>query len=98
MEALVRVVSGAAAFDGVEVAVLGGVPQAWMGRPVVLPGRRLFLVPEDLTDHSGLVYRLAYQQRETRTCLKCHKEKMRRYRPEVLTNPNYWASEAIEED
>lgn len=34
----------------------------------------------------------------TRTCLKCHKEKMRGYRPEVLTDPNYWADEAIEED
>lgn len=34
----------------------------------------------------------------TRTCLKCHKDKMSHYRPEVLSNPNYWASEPIEED
>jgi len=34
----------------------------------------------------------------TRTCLKCHKEKMQRYRPDVLRDPNYWADEAIEED
>ena len=34
----------------------------------------------------------------TRTCLKCHKDKIQRYRPEVLTNPNYWHDEPIEED
>ena len=33
-----------------------------------------------------------------RTCAKCHREKMKGYRPEVLTNPNYWADEPIEED
>ena len=33
-----------------------------------------------------------------RTCAKCHKEKMSRYRPDVLTDSNYWADEAIEED
>lgn len=33
-----------------------------------------------------------------RTCDKCHVEKMATYRPEVLTDPNYWADEPIEED
>jgi len=33
-----------------------------------------------------------------RTCTKCHKAKMQRYRPDVLADPNYWADEAIEED
>lgn len=33
-----------------------------------------------------------------RTCAKCHVQAMRGYRPEVLTNPRYWADEAIEED
>lgn len=33
-----------------------------------------------------------------RTCVVCHNEKMSHYRPEVLTNPNYAACEAIEED
>jgi hypothetical protein len=33
-----------------------------------------------------------------RTCPKCHKEKMKKYRPDVLTDRNYWADEAIEED
>jgi hypothetical protein len=33
-----------------------------------------------------------------RTCDTCHDEKMARYRPEVLNNPNYEASEQIEED
>jgi len=33
-----------------------------------------------------------------RTCDRCHAAKMRGYRPEVLTDPNYEASEPIEED
>jgi hypothetical protein len=33
-----------------------------------------------------------------RTCSKCHREKMRGYRAEVLTNPNYDSDEQIEED
>jgi hypothetical protein len=33
-----------------------------------------------------------------RTCTKCHKEKMARYRPDVLTDPNYPADEPIEEE
>jgi hypothetical protein len=33
-----------------------------------------------------------------RTCFKCHRVKMKQYRREVLTNPNYAAVEAIEED
>jgi hypothetical protein len=32
------------------------------------------------------------------TCDKCHKEKMRDYRPEVLTDPNYECSEPVEEE
>jgi hypothetical protein len=31
-----------------------------------------------------------------RTCVKCHKKQMARYRPEVLSNPNYYCDEAIE--
>lgn len=31
-----------------------------------------------------------------RTCDKCHDEKMAKYRPEVLTNSDYEADEAIE--
>jgi hypothetical protein len=33
-----------------------------------------------------------------RTCSKCHRERMARYRPEVLTNANYEADEPIEDD
>jgi hypothetical protein len=33
-----------------------------------------------------------------RTCDKCHKTAMARYRPDVLTDSNYWADEPIEED
>ena len=29
---------------------------------------------------------------------KCHNEKMKKYRPDVLTDSNYWADEPIEED
>jgi hypothetical protein len=33
-----------------------------------------------------------------RTCSKCHARQMRRYRPDVLTDPDYWADEPIDED
>jgi hypothetical protein len=33
-----------------------------------------------------------------RVCVKCKREKLSRYRPDVLGDPNYWADEAIEED
>jgi hypothetical protein len=33
-----------------------------------------------------------------RTCRKCHVGKMKRYRPDVLTNPNYQCDEAIDPD
>lgn len=32
------------------------------------------------------------------SCDKCHREKMSRYRPDVLTDPNYWADEEIDGD
>ncbi|MCD9821152.1 hypothetical protein [Bradyrhizobium japonicum] len=31
-----------------------------------------------------------------RTCPKCHREKMHRYRPDVLSDPSYAAEEPIE--
>lgn len=31
-----------------------------------------------------------------RTCDDCHDAKMAKYRPEVLTDPEYWADEPIE--
>jgi hypothetical protein len=31
-----------------------------------------------------------------RTCSKCHAEKMKKYRPDVLSDSNYWADEPIE--
>ncbi len=33
-----------------------------------------------------------------RTCPDCHEKKMERYRPDVLTDPNYESYEPIEED
>jgi hypothetical protein len=33
----------------------------------------------------------------TYTCEKCEQEKLSQFRPDVLTDPNYWASEPIEE-
>lgn len=32
------------------------------------------------------------------TCTKCHKTKMSKFRPDVLTDPNYWADEDIDGD
>ena len=32
------------------------------------------------------------------TCHDCHTKKMKTYRPNVLTDPNYWADEQIEPD
>lgn len=34
----------------------------------------------------------------TRACSECRKEKLSKYRPEVLKNPNYAANESIEEE
>ena len=34
----------------------------------------------------------------TYTCPRCHSEKMRGYRDDVLTDPGYWADEPIDED
>ena len=31
-------------------------------------------------------------------CDICEKEKLSKYRPEVVTDPNYWASEFIDEE
>jgi len=34
----------------------------------------------------------------TYTCPACHAKKMAGYRQDVLTDPNYWADEPIDED
>jgi hypothetical protein len=34
----------------------------------------------------------------TYTCKECHKRKMEQYRPDVLSDANYWHDEAIDED
>jgi hypothetical protein len=31
-------------------------------------------------------------------CEKCEREKLSRYRPEVLTDPDYWHSEPIDDE
>jgi len=33
-----------------------------------------------------------------RVCDKCIKDRLAQYKPEILTNPNYWADEPIEEE
>jgi hypothetical protein len=33
-----------------------------------------------------------------RTCVKCHTKQMARYRPDVLSDPNYWTCEDVEAD
>ena len=32
------------------------------------------------------------------TCPVCEEKKLSQYRPDVLTDPNYWADEPIEEE
>lgn len=48
---------------------------------------------------SGLPSSIAYDARGIplgRTCNACHEKTMAKYRPEVLSNPNYDADEPIE--
>lgn len=33
-----------------------------------------------------------------RVCDKCREEKLSKYRPEVLTDSNYWTDEPVDED
>lgn len=50
---------------------------------------------------SGLPSHWAYDARNIplkRVCEKCEKEALKEYRPDVLTNPNYWTDEPIDED
>lgn len=50
---------------------------------------------------SGLPSRWQFDARGIelcRTCDKCHAQKMRGYRQDVLTNPNYQCDEQIESD
>lgn len=44
----------------------------------------------ELTDARGIYL--------TRVCSKCEETKTAQYRPDVLTDSNYWADEPIEED
>lgn len=48
---------------------------------------------------SGLEAELEYDARGIELgymCDKCRKEKMSHFRPDVLTDPNYWVDEPIE--
>ena len=50
---------------------------------------------------SGLPSQWQYDARGIelcRTCPTCHQRQMGRYRPEVLTDPNYEADEPIDEE
>ena len=33
-----------------------------------------------------------------RVCVKCEEQKMRSYRPDVLSDPQYWHDEPLDED
>jgi hypothetical protein len=46
--------------------------------------------PDDQHDARGIF--LCY------TCPKCEDEKLSRYRPDVLSDPNYWTDEPVEEE
>lgn len=50
---------------------------------------------------SGLERRAKYDARGIFLCYlcdKCEKHQLSRYRPDVLTDPNYWHDEPIDED
>ena len=50
---------------------------------------------------SGLVSEWQYDARGIelcKTCPKCHEQTMSRYRPDVLTDSNYWSDEPIDEE
>lgn len=50
---------------------------------------------------SGLERSAEYDARGiflTYVCEKCRKEKLSHFRPDVLTDPNYWHDEPIDED
>lgn len=60
-----------------------------MARPTVCPcGSGKY--PEANFDARGIF--LCY------ACIKCEREKLKGYRAEVLTDPNYEATEAIDDD
>ena len=55
----------------------------------------------ECTCGSGLYPTMQYDARNIFLCYSCEKcevEKFARYRPEVLTDPNYWHDEPIDED
>ncbi|UGY13787.1 hypothetical protein HAP48_0035225 [Bradyrhizobium septentrionale] len=50
---------------------------------------------------SGLESKWQYDARGIelcRTCRRCHRERMAGFRQDVLTDPDYWHDEPIEED
>jgi len=50
---------------------------------------------------SGLIQEAQYDARGIylcATCPKCEKEKLGHYRPDVLTDPDYWHDEPLDED
>lgn len=60
-----------------------------------------FRAPQPCSCGSGNVRRAQHDARGiflTYLCDKCMTQKLSRYRPDVLTNPNYHADEPIEED
>lgn len=60
-----------------------------MARPTECPcGSKKY--PEANFDARGIF--LCY------ACIKCEREKLKGYRPEVMTDPNYECDEQIEED
>ncbi len=57
--------------------------------------------PRPCTCGSGLTCRAAHDARMIFLCYvcdKCEEERLGHFRPDVLTDPNYWHDEPIEED
>jgi hypothetical protein len=56
---------------------------------------------KDCSCGSGLERRAKFDARGiflTYVCDKCEKEKLSHFRPDVLTDPNYWHDEPIDEE
>jgi hypothetical protein len=57
--------------------------------------------PKPCSCGSGKMWAPQYDARHlflTYTCDDCHDRRMSEFRPDVLTDPNYWTDEPIDED
>jgi len=61
----------------------------------------MFREPRPCSCGSGENQKAEYDARRiflTYACDKCRKERLSHFRPDVLSDPNYWTDEPIDED